>query len=81
MTNDTAVKTEIASFLFYRDVSSRQDKTRAQSDVDYAASSATVKNVYENKAITDIRQLVTEGYVKINRQSLDVGIATEKALL
>ncbi len=81
VTNDTAVKTEIASFLFYRDVSSRQDKTRAQSDVDYAASSATVKNVYENKAITDIRQLVTEGYVKINRQSLDVGIATEKALL
>ncbi len=79
--NDVSIKTEIASFLFYRDVSSRIGKTRAQSDVDYAASSATVKTVYENKAITDIRKLITEGIVKINRQSLDVGIATEKALL
>ncbi len=79
--NDANIKTEIASFLFYRDISSRQDKTRAQSDVDYTASSTTVKTVYENKAITDIRTLITEGYVKINRQSLNVEIATEKALI
>ena len=36
---------------------------------------------YTSKAITDIRKLVTEGYVKIERQTQDVDIATEKANL
>jgi len=40
-----------------------------------------VKTVYTNKAITDIRKLVTEGYVRIQRQSQDVEIVTEKAEL
>ena len=38
-----------------------------------------VKNVYTSKAITDVRKLVTEGYIKIERQSQDVEIAIEKA--
>ena len=55
--------------------------TVAQSDIEFESSSDSVKNVYTSKAITDIRELVTEGYIKIERQNLDVEIATEKALL
>jgi len=75
---DSVIKTEIAAFLYYRDIGSRSGKTRAASDVDYAGSSTTTKRVYENKAVTDIRKLVTEGYVKIRRTSQDVEIAIEK---
>ena len=75
---DTVIKNEIASYLYYRDIGSRTGKTRAESDVDYAGSSATTKIVYGNKAITDIQKLVTEGYIKINRSSQNVEIATEK---
>jgi hypothetical protein len=54
----------------------------AQSNLEYEASStANVKNVYTNKAITNVRKLVTEGYIKIERQTQDVEIATEKATL
>ena len=53
----------------------------AESDVEYTGSSDSVKTVYENKVITDIRKLVTEGYIKIVRQTQDVVIATEKASL
>ena len=49
--------------------------------MEYEGSSDNVKNVYTSKAITDIRKLVTEGYIKIERQSQDVEIATEKATL
>jgi len=31
--------------------------------------------------VTDVRKLVTEGYIKITRQSQDVEIATEKATI
>ena len=75
---DPVIKNEIASFLYYRDIGSRTGKTRLESDVDYAGSSATTKTVYGNKAITDIQKLVTEGYIKINRSSQNVEIATEK---
>ena len=40
-----------------------------------------MQTVYKNKATTDIRRLVTEGYIKIERASLDVSISTEKAQL
>ena len=55
--------------------------TVAQSDIEFESSSDSVKNVYTSKAITDIRKLVTEGYIKIDKQNQDVEIATEKALL
>ena len=38
-----------------------------------------MKNVYSNKAITDTRKLVTEGYIKIARGTQDVQIVAEKA--
>jgi hypothetical protein len=79
VTTDPVIKTEIAAFLYWRDVGSRSGKTRAESDVEYAGSSQGVKNVYSSKVVTDIRKLVTEGYLKINRSSQDVELATEKA--
>ena len=53
----------------------------AESDVEYTGSSDNVQTVYTSKVITDIRKLVTEGYIKIDRQTLDVEVATEKASL
>ena len=77
--NDINVRDEIAAGIYYKDIGSRKGLTVAESDVEYTGSSTNVKNVYSNKVITDIRKLVTEGYIKIERQSQDVEIATERA--
>ena len=79
VTNDENVRDEIAAALYYRDIASRKGITIAESNIEYEASSDNVKNVYTSKAITDVRKLVTEGYIKIERQSQDVEIAIEKA--
>ena len=79
VSNDSDVRDEIASGIYYKDIGSRKNLTVAESDVEYGGSSDNVKTVYTSKVITDIRKLVTEGYIKIERQSLDVEIATEKA--
>tara|TARA_A100000164_G_C21896643_1_gene768280 strand:- start:882 stop:1868 length:987 start_codon:yes stop_codon:yes gene_type:complete len=79
--NDTNVKDEIAAGIYYKDIGSRKGLTVAESDVEYNGSSDNVKTVYNSKVITDIRKLVNEGYIKIERQSLDVEISTEKATL
>ena len=79
VTTDSNVKDEIAAGIYYKDIGSRKGLTIAESDVEYTASTDTTKTVYRNKAITDIRKLVTEGYIKINRSTQDVSIATEKA--
>jgi hypothetical protein len=68
----------MAAGIYYKDIGSRKGLTIAESDVEYTASSDNVKTVYTSKAITDIRKLVTEGYIKIDRQTQDVSIATEK---
>ena len=81
VSNNSDVKDAIAAGLYYKDIGSRKGLTVAQSDIEYEASSDNIKTVYTSKAITDIRKLVTEGYVKIERQTLDVEIATEKANL
>ena len=51
------------------------------SNIEYEGSADNTKTVYTSKAVTDIRKLVTEGYIKISRQTLNVEIATEKATL
>ena len=79
--NDENVRDAIASGIYYKDIGSRKNLTVAESDVEYNGSSDNVKNVYTSKAITDIRKLVNEGYIKIQRQTQDVEIATEKATL
>tara|TARA_B100001121_G_scaffold307641_1_gene329592 strand:+ start:408 stop:1796 length:1389 start_codon:yes stop_codon:yes gene_type:complete len=81
VTNDENVRDEIAAGIYYKDIGSRKGLTVAQSNVEYEGSSNNVKNVYTNKAITNVRKLVIEGYIKIERQTLDVEIATEKATL
>lgn len=79
--NDTNVKDEVAAGLYYKDIGSRKNLTVAQSDVEFENASATVKTVYRSKAQTNIRKLVTEGYIKINRTSQDVSVSVEKASL
>ena len=81
VSNDANVRDEIAAAIYFRDIGSRKGLTIAESNIEYEASSTNVKNVYTNKAITDVRRLVTEGYIKIERQTQDVEIATEKATL
>ena len=81
VTNDENIRDEIAAALYFRDIGSRKGLTVAQSNLEYEASSDNIKNVYTSKAVTDIRKLVTEGYIKIARQTQDVEIATEKATL
>ncbi len=81
ISNNETIKDEIAAGIYYKDIGSRNDLTIAESDVEYTGSSTTTKTVYRNKAVTNIRKLVTEGYLKINRQTQDVSIAVEKATL
>ena len=81
MSNDENVRDEIAAALYFKDIGSRKGLTIAQSNLEYEASSDNIKNVYTSKAISDVRKLVTEGYIKIDRRSQDVEIATEKAAL
>lgn len=81
ITDDETLKDEIAAGIYYKDIGSRKGLTIAESDIEYAASIASTKTVYRNKVVTDIRKLVTEGYVRVNRSDLDVTIVTEKASL
>jgi hypothetical protein len=79
VTTNSNVKDKIAAGMYYKDIGSRKGLTIAESDVEYTASASTTKTVYRNKAVTNVRKLVTEGYLKINRTTQDVSIATEKA--
>ena len=78
MSNDSNIRDEIAAGIYFKDIGSRKNLTVAESDEEYEASSDTVKRVYRNKAITDVRKLVTEGYLKVNRASQDVSVSVEK---
>lgn len=81
VTNNEDVRDEIAAGIYYKDIGSRKGLTVAESDIEYEGAADTIKNVYTSKATTDIRRLVTEGYIKIDRQSQDVEVAAEKATL
>jgi hypothetical protein len=81
VSNDENIKDEIAAGIYYKDIGSRKDLTVAESDIEYTNSSDTTKTVYRNKAITDIRKLVTEGYIKIDRNNQDVSVSAEKVSL
>ena len=81
VTSNETIKDSIGAGIYYKDIGSRKNLTVSESDVEYTSSSDTIKNVYRNKAITDIRKLVTEGYIRIERSSQDVNIVVEKANL
>ena len=78
---NTIIRDAIAAGIYYKDIGSRQGLTVAESDIEYSGSLDTTKTVYRAKANTDIRKLVTEGYIKINRDTQNVSITTEKANL
>ena len=81
VTNNTEARDQVASGIYYKDIGSRKGLAVAESDIEYEASIDSVKNVYTSKVFTDVRKLVTEGYLKINRTTQDVAVATEKAAL
>jgi len=81
VTTNTIIRDAIAAGIYYKDIGSRQGLTVAESDIEYSGSLDTTKTVYRAKANTDIRKLVTEGYIKINRDTQNVSIITEKANL
>ena len=81
VSNDENTRDEIAAAIYFRDVGSRKGITIAQSNIEYESASDNVKNVYTSKAITDVRKLVTQGYIKIPRESKDVEIVVEKATI
>lgn len=81
ITTNATLKNEIASGIYYKDIGSRKGLSVAESDIEFAGSSATTKTVYQSKAVTDVRKLVTEGYLKIDRTNQDVSITAEKATL
>ena len=81
VSNDENVRDEVAAALYFRDVGSRKGLSIAQSNIEYEGSSDNIKSVYSNKAITDVRKLVTEGYIRIPRNSKDVQIVVEKATI
>ena len=81
VSNNENIRDEIAAALYFKDIGSRKDLSIAESNIEYEGSSDNIKNVYTSKAISNVRKLVTEGYIKIERQSQDVEIATEKAAL
>ena len=81
ISSNDQVKDIIAGHLYYKDVGSRAGQTVAQSDVTFQNSNDSVKRSYRNKAITDIRKLVTDGFIKINRETQDITVNIEKAKL
>jgi len=81
LSSNTTIKSEIAASMYYKDIGSRKGLTVAESNIEYNASSNSVKTVYTSKASTNIKKLVNEGYIKINRSTQDVSIAAEKANL
>lgn len=79
VSTNQALRDEVSAGIYFKVVGARQGLTVAQSNVAYNALDQNAKNVYRSRTLTDITKLVTEGYVKINRQTLDVTIVAEKA--
>ena len=81
VTTNDEVKDIIAGHIYYKDMGSRTGQSVAESDVAYTNSTDATKRVYRAKAVTDIRKLVTDGFIKIDRETQDISISIEKANL
>jgi hypothetical protein len=79
--NNLSARNQVAAGIYYKLVGSRKGLNIAQSDVEYTAASASTKNIYRSRALTDITKLVNEGYIKINRVTNEVSIVAERARL
>ena len=80
LSNEEA-KNKVASALYYQQVGSRNGQTIAESDVAYAALTTNEKSVYRDRVLKEITQLVSDGYIKIDRTTQNVSIVAEKASL
>jgi hypothetical protein len=78
VTTNASVQNEIAAGIYFKDIGSRKGSTIAASNIEYNNATDNVKTVYNSKAITNIRKLVTEGYIKIDRANNNVSVAVEK---
>ena len=81
VTTNAEIKDIIAGHIYYKDIGSRTGQSVAESDVAYTNSTDATKRVYRSKAVTDIRKLVTNGFIKIDRKTQDITISIEKANL
>jgi hypothetical protein len=81
ISNNATLRDQVAASIYYKIVGSRQGNTVAESDVNYAALSTNQKFVYQSRALTDISKLVTEGYIRIKRDTKDVLVSAERANL
>jgi hypothetical protein len=77
--SNLVARDKVAAGIYYKLVGSRKGLTITQSEVEYAATTNDVKNVYRNRALTDTTKLVSDGFIKIDRQGNDVGIVAERA--
>jgi len=78
VTNNSEVRDSVATSIYFKDIGSRKGLSVAESEIEYASQSDSVKNTYSNKAVANVNKLVTEGCIKIDRESNDVAIETEK---
>ena len=76
-----SARDRVAAGIYYQLSGSRKGLSIAQSDVEFASLSVANKNIYRNRALSDITKLVNEGYIKINRTTNEVSIVAEKAVL
>ena len=81
VTTNAEIKDVIAGHIYYKDIGSRTGQSVAESDVAYTNSTDATKRVYRSKAVTDIRKLVTNGFIKIDRKTQDITVNIEKANL
>jgi hypothetical protein len=79
--NNLSARNQVAASIYYKLIGSRKGLNIAQSDVEYTAASASTKNIYRSRALTDVTKLVNEGYIKINRVTNEVSIVAERARL
>jgi hypothetical protein len=79
VSTNSILKDEIASGIYYKQIGSRQGQTISQSDISYASLTDQQKNVYRSRVLTDINKLITDGYIKISRQTNNVNIVVERA--
>ena len=76
-----SARDQVASSIYYKLSGSRRGLTIAQSDIEYAGSIDSTKNVYRSRALTDVIKLVNEGYIRINRATNEVSTIAERSSL
>lgn len=79
ITTNSTIRDEVAAGIYYKIIGSRQGQTVAQSDVSFASLPEQQKNVYRSRVSTDITKLVSQGYIKISRETNNVNIITERS--